>query len=94
MIENNKKVCRNTESRSVYPIIPDATFIGPPDLRPDRGLYLPVKKTVAGGFAKETYQQAALWWLQFGLQVIPIRPGTKKPAVTWANWLDDLSHFK
>jgi len=33
----------------------------------------------------------ALQWLGFGLDVIPIRPGTKLPAVKWDPWLQRLS---
>jgi len=35
--------------------------------------------------------EAALVWFTFGLQVIPVVPGTKKPAVKWDPWLDNLN---
>ena len=34
---------------------------------------------------------AALHWYRFGLDVIPIVPGAKKPAVKWDPWLNGLS---
>ena len=37
-----------------------------------------------------TLNEAALHWFKFGLQVIPVIPGTKKPAVKWDPWLSDL----
>lgn len=37
------------------------------------------------------YLQAALNWHTFGLNVIPVSPGTKKTAVKWDPWLAELS---
>jgi len=36
------------------------------------------------------FLEAALKWFVFGLQVIPVIPNTKKPAVKWDQWLDNL----
>jgi putative DNA primase/helicase len=36
-------------------------------------------------------EEAALLWLKFGLNPIPIKPNTKKPGLTWQPWLDKLS---
>ena len=41
-----------------------------------------------------TVKQAALWWLDFGLNVIPIAPKEKITTVKWADWLDGLDHKK
>lgn len=38
-----------------------------------------------------SYREAALYWFQFGYSVIPIIPGTKRPAVKWDGWLAKLS---
>ena len=38
--------------------------------------------------------EAALFWFKFGLNVIPIMPGTKQTAVKWDPWLKDLSPEK
>ena len=40
---------------------------------------------------KPNFSAAALFWHEFGLQVIPIVPGTKRTAVKWDPWLRDLS---
>lgn len=37
------------------------------------------------------FGQAALDWYQFGLQVIPLLPQSKFPALPWDGWLADLS---
>lgn len=37
------------------------------------------------------YVAAALKWYRFGFKVIPISPESKKTAVYWDPWLDDLS---
>jgi len=37
---------------------------------------------------------AALFWFDYGLQVIPIVPGTKVTAVKWDQWLVDLCREK
>ena len=42
----------------------------------------------------ENCHQAALDWLQFGLQVIPVPSGTKRTALKWDPWLKDLSPDK
>ena len=42
----------------------------------------------------ENFLEAALYWFMFGLNVIPILPGTKKTAVNWDPWLKDLSPEK
>lgn len=34
---------------------------------------------------------AAIWWAQFGLDVIPVVPGEKRSAVKWDPWLDALT---
>ncbi len=39
------------------------------------------------------YRRAALFWFDFGLAVIPIRPGTKATSVRWDPWLADLSRL-
>ncbi len=41
-----------------------------------------------------SYRDAALHWHAFGLQVIPITPGTKKTTVMWDAWLAGLSPWK
>ena len=41
-----------------------------------------------------TFADAASHWFQFGLHVIPILPGTKRPALPWDPWLYDLSDDK
>lgn len=38
-----------------------------------------------------TPSKAALQWFLFGLDVIPVVPGTKKPAVKWDWWRARLS---
>ncbi len=38
-----------------------------------------------------TTKDAALCWLRFGLSVIPGVPGSKKTALTWDEWLENLS---
>ncbi len=38
--------------------------------------------------------EAALYWLQFGFNVIPITPGSKHPNLKWDPWLDGLSPEK
>jgi P4 family phage/plasmid primase-like protien len=35
---------------------------------------------------------AAHWWLEFGLKVIPISPQIKIPVCKWQPWLDKLNH--
>ena len=37
---------------------------------------------------------AALYWFRFGLQIIPLIPGTKKTAVKWDSWFAGLSAKK
>ena len=54
----------------------------------------PEKSTPAAQFPcafTAGYQEAALCWFSFGFAVVPIVPGTKRPAVRWDPWLDDLS---
>lgn len=41
-----------------------------------------------------SYYDSALSWFKFGLNVIPIVPGTKLPAVQWDPWLTTLSIAK
>jgi Primase C terminal 2 (PriCT-2)/Bifunctional DNA primase/polymerase, N-terminal len=41
-----------------------------------------------------SYGAAALYWSRFGLNVIPIMPHSKIPAVKWDPWLDGLSAEK
>jgi len=38
-----------------------------------------------------TNLEAALYWLNYGFQIIPILPGQKRPALTYSPWLDELS---
>ena len=38
------------------------------------------------------HRQAAQFWFDFGLNVVPIAPGTKIPVVKWDPWLTGLSH--
>lgn len=38
-----------------------------------------------------SFSKAALCWLKFGLNVIPVIPGTKKTAVKWDPWLSGLN---
>ena len=76
-----KEVPYATTDHSCRQVTPDATFIGPPDPRPDRSLHLPNQVAVAGHPTVETFQQAALRWFELGLQVIPIAPGTKHNAI-------------
>ncbi|MFO7861057.1 MAG: phage/plasmid primase, P4 family [Desulfosalsimonas sp.] len=33
---------------------------------------------------------AAPWWYNFGLRIVPINPKTKQTAVKWQTWLDNL----
>jgi len=40
---------------------------------------------------KPDYINAALEWFKFGFDVMPIVPGTKRPAVKWDPWLQKLS---
>jgi hypothetical protein len=40
------------------------------------------------------YAAAALLWYERGLQVIPLIPGSKLPAVKWDPWIADLSPGK
>jgi len=42
----------------------------------------------------KTFLQAALFWFNFGFNIIPITPGTKRTAVKWDPWLADLSSEK
>lgn len=41
-----------------------------------------------------TFGQAAPYWFDFGLRVIPIVPHSKRPPVTWDTWINGLSHAK
>lgn len=41
-----------------------------------------------------SFTEAALYWHQFGFDVIPIVPLLKRPAVTWNAWLDGLNADK
>ncbi len=41
-----------------------------------------------------TFGEAALLWFKFGLQVIPVIPGTKIPAVKWNAWFHGLDEEK
>ena len=41
-----------------------------------------------------SFREAALFWFGFGFHVIPIVPGTKRPATKWDPWLHDLSGAK
>ncbi len=41
-----------------------------------------------------SFGDAALLWFEFGLQVIPVIPGTKRPAIKWGPWLNNLSKEK
>jgi hypothetical protein len=43
------------------------------------------------GESFESYNQAALLWFNFGFQVIPVVYNTKKTAVKWDSWLENLS---
>lgn len=40
---------------------------------------------------KSRFLDAALYWFAFGFKVIPIVPHSKKTAVKWDPWLDNLS---
>ena len=40
------------------------------------------------------FRRAALFWHEFGFAVIPVVPGSKKPAVTWDSWLTGLVRLK
>ncbi|MEN8108474.1 MAG: PriCT-2 domain-containing protein [Pseudomonadota bacterium] len=40
------------------------------------------------------FKSAALHWHEFGFQIIPIIPGTKRPPFKWDPWLDGLSTRK
>lgn len=42
------------------------------------------------GTHPESLNEAALWWYAFGFNVIPLVPGSKKPAVKWNPWIDRL----
>ena len=42
--------------------------------------------------AAQNFGQAALYWYNFGLSVIPLLPGKKVPAVKWDPWRTELSH--
>jgi len=46
------------------------------------------------GAVPEDYGAAALFWLQYGLQVMPLVPTQKVPALPWDPWLDGLSAAK
>lgn len=50
------------------------------DITPATSVALPVN-----------FGAAALNWHQFGLAVIPLIPHTKRPALTWEPWFDELS---
>ena len=39
----------------------------------------------------ETNLEAALYWLRFGLRVIPLRPASKITALPWDPWLESLT---
>lgn len=41
--------------------------------------------------AFKTNLDAAMFWFEYGLQIIPIIPYSKQPALKWDPWLDDLS---
>ena len=41
-----------------------------------------------------SYIEAALYWRAYGLNAIPIIPGTKQTAVKWEPWLDRLTMAK
>ncbi len=38
-----------------------------------------------------SYRACAAFWFGFGLNVVPVLPGTKQPAVKWNQWLQHLS---
>ena len=42
----------------------------------------------------QSYAAAAQSWFGFGLQVIPLLPGTKKTATKWSHWLNGLSQWR
>lgn len=60
----------------------------PPPFDPSK---LSIKKPP--GEPPPDYGEAALRWYRFGLKIIPIDPGQKRPAVKWC-WSDDLSEEK
>lgn len=68
----------------------DQDFIGPPT-QADYKHSLHCGNQQTASSASETFHEAASRWFQFGLQVIPVLPDTKRPAVRWDPWLDDLS---
>ena len=37
---------------------------------------------------------SAMFWITFDLNVIPVIPGTKRTAVRWDSWLENLDHEK
>lgn len=41
-----------------------------------------------------SFQEASLYWLEYGYNVIPIIPSAKLPAVKWDGWLTGLSKQK
>ena len=66
--------------------------IFPPGPSDQNGHSFPLKPTCLPSFSGPAkYQNAALFWHEFGLAIIPIIPGTKKPALMWDSWLTGLS---
>ena len=41
-----------------------------------------------------TLLSAAMYWITFGLDVIPVLSGSKKPAIKWDPWLSNLEPMK
>ena len=66
-------------------IIQDVTGIAPSSYVTLAGLHYDLSSVFA---------RAAREWFEFGLQVIPVTPGTKVSAVKWDGWLDGLSAEK
>lgn len=52
---------------------------------------LSVGSSTIGG-EQTNFCRAALFWFDFGFDVIPIIPNTKQPALKWDPWLENLSH--
>jgi hypothetical protein len=59
--------------------------------RPNDNNSLTIKEAVSSYTTRYVFREAAIRWFEFGLQVIPIVPGTKRTAVKWDPWLDNLS---
>jgi hypothetical protein len=51
----------------------------------------PLQAAIRHFITYSNFREVALHWLIFGYKIIPLIPGTKKPAVKWDPWQAELS---